>query len=112
MEEKIKFPDAYIRNSFSSSYEAAGLPSEGGRVVVVMTCHKWKVSSSGAELGALVLATNSVDTQGKEPRSLYLLVHHHFLVLTDGCHKPNHQLQAAPDRKLFRRKEQSPHAIL
>lgn len=39
------------------------------------------------------------------------LVHHHFLVLSDGYHKLNHQLQAAPNRKLFRGQEQSPNAI-
>ena len=37
---------------------------------------------------------------------------HRFLALSDGCRKLDYQLQAAPNRKLFRRQEQSPHAIL
>ena len=58
-----------------------------------------------------VPATNAVDTpRRKEPR-----------VSTrvppsprphDGRPKLDYQLQAAPNRKLFRRQEQSPHAIL
>ena len=50
--EKIKFPDAYARGSFSPPYEAVGLPLEGGWAVVETTYRKRKVSS-GAELGAL-----------------------------------------------------------
>lgn len=54
MKEKIKFPDAYIRGNFSSSYKAVGLPSEDRRAVVEITYRKRK-ASSGAELGALTL---------------------------------------------------------
>ena len=50
--EKIKFPDAYVRGSFSPPYEAVGLPLEGGWAVVETTYRKRKVSS-GAKLGAL-----------------------------------------------------------
>lgn len=49
--------------------------------------------------------------QGKEPRAS-VRVHHHSLVLADGCHKLNHQLQVALNRKLFRGEEQSSHAVL
>ena len=50
--EKIKFPDAYARGSFSPPYEAVGLPLEGGWAAVETMYRKRKVSS-GAELGAL-----------------------------------------------------------
>ena len=52
MKEKIKFPDAYVCDPFSSPYETVGLPFEGGQAVVETTYQKRKVSS-GAELGAL-----------------------------------------------------------
>ena len=50
--EKIKFPDAYVRGSFSPLYKAVGLPLEGGWAAVETMYRKRKVSS-GAELGAL-----------------------------------------------------------
>ena len=52
MKEKIKFPDAYVCDPFSSPYETVGLPFEGGQAAVETTYRKRKVSS-GAELGAL-----------------------------------------------------------
>ena len=70
MKEKIKFPDAYVCDPFSSPYETVGLPFEGGQAVVETTYQKRKVSS-GAELGALLtsITRNPIPEQRNGCRS-------------------------------------------
>lgn len=84
-------------------------PAWWAKSMVYFTCKGMEGDADQPD--AHVPATNPAHALTREGAEGIPLVHHHFLVLSDGYDKLNHQLQAAPNRKLFRGQKQSPNAI-